>query len=139
MIFQFHQGDALISIMIRLLTGKYNHVSIRVGNYVYEAHIKKGVTKTLYSKWNSSSVVETIEVKSKNEKKVKLWLDKQVGKKYDVSGILSFLSIFSKPKIGKWYCSELSFVAYAKLKGVEGNIEGQKISPYLFYVILQLC
>lgn len=139
MIFQFHQSDAFISIIIRLLTGKYNHVSIRVGNYVYEAHIGTGVTKTKYKDWDNSSVVETIEVKSKNEKKVKLWLDKQVGKKYDVSGILSFLSIFAKPKIGKWYCSELGFVTYAKLKGVEGNIEGQKISPYLFYVILKLC
>ena len=138
MIFQFHSQDTIISILIRLITrGKFNHVSIRSGKYVYEAHIKKGVTKTLYSKWDNSTVVECIEIKSKREKEVVKFLNQQVGKKYDLSGVLSFLSIVTKPKLGKWFCSELGAVAYDKLRGKNVNFDNQKISPDFLYKIIK--
>lgn len=139
MIFQFHSKDTLISILIRFITqGKFNHVSIRIGKYVYEADMGKGVIKTLYSKWDNSSVVECITVKTKHEKKVVKFLNEQVGKKYDITGVLSFLLIFSKPKVGMWYCSELGFGAYLRSKNnyISGT-EGQKISPYFLYIILK--
>lgn len=139
MFFQFHGGNSIISRLIRLISnGNYNHVSIRCGKYVYEAHIKGGVKKTLYSKWDKSSVKETIFVKSSRVKSVEKWLNKQVGKKYDLLGILSFLFVITKPRKGYWYCSELAMVTYSKLKGHSGDVENQKVSPYLFYKILEL-
>lgn len=139
MIFQFHSQDTIISILIRLITrGKFNHVSIRSGKYVYEAHIKKGVIKTLYSKWDNSTVVECIEIKSKREKEVVKFLNQQVGKKYDLTGIIAFLSIFAKPRKGYFYCSELAMVAFAKLFGCNGEIQNQKVSPQLFHDIIEI-
>jgi len=139
MIFQFHKGDSILSRLIRLFSnGNYNHVSILTSKYVYEAHIKSGVTKTPIKKYDFSSVAEKIEVKSKRELSVIKWLDKQVGKKYDILGVLSFLSILTKPRKGYWFCSELAMVAYSRLKGYYGDIEDQKVSPQLFYDIIKI-
>jgi len=140
MTFQFHKNNSFISRLIRLLShGEFNHVSILAGEFVYEAHIDKGVVKTHQDKWNSSTVVDRIEYYSYNQPEVVEWLEKQVGKKYDITGIFSFISIFAKPRMGYWYCSELAMVAFSKMKGIQDeDIENQKVSPYLFYKILEL-
>jgi uncharacterized protein YycO len=121
-----------------LSNGKYSHVSILCENdYVYEATFK-GVIKTKKNKWNDKEVHAFFIVESEREEQVIKWLKKQVGKGYDFTGIFSFISLFAKPVKGKWYCSELGMVAYSKLKGHNGEIANQKISPYLLYKIIQL-
>ena len=137
--FQFHYKKSLISFLIRVFSnGRFNHTSILLGDTVYEAHIRTGVTKTRLSKWDNSTVVETIEVKltKTEERRVRTWLNKQVGKKYDIIGIISFLFILLPPRKGYWYCSELGVVSLAKAKGIKGEIENQKISPQMFHNIL---
>lgn len=137
-VFQFHRGRTLLGKLIRVFSsGSYDHVSIRNGKYVYEA-TPIGVVKVPYKEWNSDTVHMELEVKSKYEKQVIKWLNKQVGKGYDYSGLLSFISIITKPVKGKWYCSELGMVTYSKLMGQDGDIDNQKISPYLLYKIIQL-
>ncbi len=140
MVIQFHYSKTLLGFLIRLFSlGRFNHVSIRLGNYVYEATSKGGVIKTLYTKWNNSTVAESIEVPLNNEEyqRAYIWLNKQVGKGYDYIGVISFLFALLPPRKGYFYCSEYAICAYAKAKGLI-NPEMQKISPSLIWYILKL-
>ena len=135
--FQFHRGNHLLGKVIRFFSrGDFNHVSIRIGKYVYESHIDTGVTKTLYSKWESWSVVESFLVEVEDTKAIEKWLKKQVGKKYDIWGVLSFMWIWAKPAEGKWFCSELAMVTLAK--ALELDTYNQRQSPQDFYYSLFL-
>lgn len=135
--FQFHRNNHLFAKVIRLFSrGSFNHVSIRIGRYVYEAHIDNGVTKTLYSKWKGIGVVESVLVEVEDTKTVEKWLNKQVGKKYDIFGVLSFLWIWARPAKGKWFCSELAMVTLAK--ALEIDIYNQRQTPQDFYYSLFL-
>ena len=141
MIFQFHYSKTFLGFLIRLLSlGRFNHVSIRLGNYVYEAHINTGVRRTLYTKWNNETVVQIKEVLLEQDEyqRVYSWLNKQVGKKYDLLGIFSFLFFFLPPRKGYWYCSELAICSLAKAKNKTDQIQNQKVSPQLFFDILDL-
>jgi uncharacterized protein YycO len=141
MIFQFHYSKTLLGFLIRLLSfGHFNHVSIRLGNYVYEAHIHTGVRRTLYTKWNKKTVVQIKEVKLEQAEyeRVYVWLNKQVGKKYDILGIFSFIFFFLPPRKGYWFCSELAICSLAKAKGKSDALDNQKVSPQLFFDILDL-
>jgi len=137
-IFQAHNGDKPVSRLIRVFSPRYNHISIRVGNTVYEAHAIKGVTKTAYGSWkDKKSVVATMgfDVTASVQARVKEFLERQVGKKYDGHGIFSFLWQYSKPVKGKWYCSELAMATLYKMINVKSNSENynQKVSPAKFW------
>ena len=147
--FQFHRGDKFLSKLIRVIVSilsfgraRYNHVSIRVGQTVYEAMIfvkygdktLKGVIKVPYSKWKGKKTVKnkiTIQATRKDEKRVRDFLNAQVGKKYDITGFLNFVWIFLPPAKGKWFCSELAKVAGCKLAGIKSSEQGynQKVTP----------
>ena len=134
--FNFHRGNKPISRMIRLFSGgQYNHVSIKIGRTIYEAHIKNGVTKTSQGLWNDETVAVSAPFEFPYEKEAKKFLEKQVGKKYDILGIFAFLWVFAKPKKGKWYCSELAQVALYKALGIKSTDSNyqQKVSPQDFY------
>lgn len=131
---QFHRGNTLLSRAIRLFSPKFNHVSIKIGRKVWESHLGTGVTKTPVASWNKSTVCEVVEfrVPAKVENQIKYFLDKQVGKKYDIMGIFHFLWFFTKPKDDRWYCSELGKVVLYKIIGVDSNKDDyqQRVSPY---------
>lgn len=141
--FQAHRGNALLSRAIRLLSPRYNHISIRLGDLVYEAHIKTGVTCTPYKEWKGKKTVvakRSFELDDKQTMRVVLFLNKQVGKGYDVLGIFSFIWIYFKPRMGKFYCSELAQVALYKMLGIHSTAEdyNQKVSPYQFWRNLRM-
>jgi len=139
--FQFHRGEAKISKLIRFFSrGEYNHVSIRTHRYIYEAHIKQGVIKTPINKWDDSTVVITTKISVSNAGYTNMikFLNEQVGKKYDIMGILSFFFILLPPRKGYWYCSELASVALEKAKIKDGMLDNRKISPQMFFDILNL-
>lgn len=136
MIFYAHKGNSLLSRAIRLFSPKYNHISIRIGQTIYEAHIHTGVRKVRYSKWEGrKSIVAYREIKTKEEKRVRAFLEKQVGKKYDTLGIIGFIWGLIPPKKDKWYCSELAKVALYKALGIRSTAEdyNQRVSPYQFW------
>lgn len=139
--FNTHKGNALLSKLIRFFSrGKYNHTSIQLGNYIYEAHINSGVTKTHRVLWEDKTVVGSITLKIAPERgrEIKAFLEAQVGKKYDIRGIFSFFFTTAKPKMGYWYCSELGVVTLYKAIGLtsEEYDELQNVSPHLFWIIL---
>jgi len=141
MIFQFHYSKTLLGFLIRLFSfGRFNHVSIRLGNYVYEATARRGVIRTLYTKWDDRTMVfsKKIELTPDEYQRAFIWLNQQIGKKYDFIGILSFIFFFLPPRKGWWYCSEYAICALAKAKGKTKQIQNQKVSPQLFFDILDL-
>jgi len=140
--FNAHRGDAIISRLIRVLSPQYNHISIQLGHHIYEAHIDTGVRKVRRLKWDDTTVVDTISIFCEDEhyQETKDFLEKQVGKKYDILGIVGFIWVFTKPRIGRWYCSELAQVILYKANGISSSEEDytQKVSPFAFWRTLQL-
>jgi len=136
--FQSHKGDHLLGRLIRFFSnGMFNHSSIDLNGVIYESHIHTGVRKVLKEDWSDRTVVSctTFRIDVHTHRKLKYWLDRQVGKKYDLWGVLSFIWIFAKPSKGRWYCSELSMVTLAKLFSLP--LYDQRQSPTDFYYFLQ--
>lgn len=140
-VFNFHASDSFLSRAIRACSdGKYSHVSIFLDGYIYEAHIKQGVRK-YKSTWDGANdIIESIYIKITKEqkKRLKKFLEAQVGKKYDLLGVLSFIWFFLRPKKGQWFCSEYAMVAFMKILGIKSGNYDQKQSPYGFYLILKM-
>lgn len=136
--FNSHYKKGIISNLIRFFSkGDYNHTSIEIGGFIYEAHIHTGVRKVPLCLWDNSSVAcsQTLKISSYREKKVIEWLDKQVGKKYDIFGVLTFVwSIFDEKK-GRWFCSEYAYVALMKALGIDSKKVdyNQRVSPHDFH------
>lgn len=133
--YNFHKGIGLYARVIRLYS-KYSHVSIVAGGYVYEALVKGGVIKTPVKEWCNDDVVRSVNLDNLSESEVIKFLDEQVGKDYDIVGVLSFLWRFLPAKIGAWYCSELAMVSLVKGLGIKEF--DQKQTPEDFYYVMQL-
>lgn len=126
-------GEAPISDIIKTVSPNFSHTSIQIDKTVYESVFVGGVIKTPVKDWDSSTVVTThaISVDEVTFKEIKKFVQAQVGKKYDFWGLFSFVFVFMKPKIGKWYCSELGAAVLMKARKIlPGNPEYfQKMSP----------
>jgi hypothetical protein len=133
--FYFVKSHTLIGKLIRITSGgKYNHVSIWVRGYLYEASMKYGVTKVRCDRDYRSS--NWLHVWDLNEDKVVEFLDAQVGKRYDWLGVISFIWIFVQQGVEKWFCSELAMVAL--MKGLGKEEYNQRQSPIDFYYLLKI-
>ena len=135
-IFQSHSGNSAFSGAIKKLSaGDLSHSSTLFveDNCVIEAREGKGVIDTNVLAWDDSTVVKRYELTVSNKvyDSVYAWSRKQIGKKYDWTGVFAhLLPIFMKPKMGKWYCSELMVVILAKTLGVLGDdMANRKKSP----------
>jgi hypothetical protein len=133
--FYFTKSDTLIGKLIRFTSGgKYNHVSIGINGYIYQAKMDYGVTKSKCDRDYNS--VDWLHVWDLDEQKVSEFLDAQVGKKYDWLGVISFLWIFIRQGREKWFCSELATVAL--MKGLDKKEYNQRQSPIDFYYLLKI-
>lgn len=136
--FNAHKSNKLVSRLIQFFSkGKLNHISIELDGYIYEAHIHTGVRKVHVDEWDDSTVIasQTLKISSYRKKKVKEWLDEQVGKKYDIFGVLTFVWAIFDEREGKWFCSELAKVALMKALGIDSKKVDydQRISPSKFW------
>ena len=139
--YNFHRWDKLLSKLIRFFSGGfYNHTSIEINGIIYEAHIHTGVRKAYLDEWDDTTVKTYFEYDlwPKREKLVEDWLKRQVGKKYDTLGVLSFLWRFIPQRMGAWYCSELAMVSFMKLHKIDKGNYKQKKSPQDFYELLYI-
>lgn len=136
--FNLHRGDKLISRAIRLVSPRYNHVSILMGDTIYEAQLFQGVIKTHRSEWADSDTVArqyVLEVDGFTYAKILQFLEKQVGKDYDYLGIFAHIfPVLLAPRIGAWYCSELANVVMYKIAGLKMSYDTltNKVSPFVF-------
>jgi hypothetical protein len=138
--YNFHISDNPYAKAIRTYS-KYSHVSIEFMGNVYEAVIldkktrKGGVIKTPVELFNGSTVVKSVSLEVLYPDIVHKFLEAQVGKGYDIMGVLSFIWRFLPDRIGKWYCSEYATVSLAKARGIEEY--SQKQTPEQFYYLTQ--
>lgn len=104
----FCRSNTLGGWLIRLFTfSNWNHVAIEVGGNVYEALATKGVIKTPAHRYGTWDEMKTVEVDVPNRTKAIVFLDQQVGKKYDWLALIAlpFRTTWQSPH--KWFCSEL--------------------------------
>jgi len=136
-----HISGTNIGKVIRFFSyGKYNHTSIEINNYVYEANFKYGVIRTKTDIWNSDTVAKshTVILTKRGNNRVLSFLEIQLGKKYDWIGVFSFVFQFLKPRAGYWFCSELGMAAFLKAIDKELDDKSQKISPTSLHDILEI-
>ena len=136
--FNSHRGDHLLGKTIRFFSrGQFNHTSINLNGVIYEAHINTGVRRINADDWTDKTIKSstTFNIDVHTHRSLKYWLDKQVGKKYDLWGVLSFIWRFAKPNKRKWFCSELAVVVLAKLFYIQTY--NQRQSPSDFYYLVQ--
>lgn len=133
-----HKSRTLLGKLIRFFSrGKFSHTSINLNGVIYEAHIGTGVRTIQEKDWDGKYILSstTFKIDVHTHRELKYWLDRQVGKKYDLWGVLSFIWRFAQPQKGKWFCSELAMVTLAKQFHLyEYN---QRQSPTDFYYYLQ--
>jgi hypothetical protein len=136
--FNSHRSNTILGKTIRFFSrGKFNHTSINLNGIIYEAHIWCGVRMTQQDIWDNSTVKTstTFDIDVHTHRKLHYWLNRQVGKDYDLWGVLSFIWRFAKPTKGKWFCSELAVVVLAKLFALPTY--NQRQSPTDFYYFVQ--
>ena len=140
--FQIHNGDSFISKQIkRFSLGEVSHASVDFEGVTYESIEGEGTRKLRTIAYSYSPIVERYEIKVSDRQYDQLlaWMESQLGKKYDYTGVFAHVfPIFLKPKMGKWYCSELTFVLRQKIARVLGDDSANnKVSPQLFRDILR--
>jgi len=134
----YHHWHSFISRLIQFVSGDfYNHVSVEVNDYVYEAHINTGVIKTRIDEWDDSTVHKTqiFECTPKRMATTVRWMDKQIGKGYDLLWVLSFVWIFLKQKKGKFFCSEFWYICLMKWIGMLSSQYSPRKKPQDVYEV----
>jgi hypothetical protein len=130
------KGTALVSKLIRWQSrSEYSHAAIGDGTHVWEA-VGSGVRKlhvedlpTHYSRVHCDKF--TVPMTPVQEEGVVHFLNKQIGKPYDMTMVIRFLTRNQahRESRGKWFCSELVAAALGKAQPVLHRIEPWAVSP----------
>jgi len=124
------RGSGILGWLIRKQTRKeFAHAEIEIDGILYAADAGKGVTQT-FATGEEDSV--RIPVYLPRPRKARLFVRKQLDKKYDYSSVLRFVSRrqATRKSSGKWFCSELVF-AVCMVGGLRlfNNCEPWEVSP----------
>lgn len=118
--FALYKGTSIISRAIEWQTrGKYSHAAMILNDgSVVEAKEFIGVRRTLGLKSPKGVRVEVFEVQTSplEDLIIKNFLLAQIGKRYDYSMVLRFITRqgYDPESKKKWFCSELVFAAFRK-------------------------
>lgn len=127
----FARSNTIGSWLIRLLTfSKWSHVAAIMPNgLVIEATWPEGVRRISMEALLSS--YPHTEVREINISPVGIdWLERQVGKRYDVTALFTFLNPWRKwRQDDKWFCSELIAQACGVFQ------EASRVSPQMLYLV----
>lgn len=132
------KGRGIISRLIRWQTrSKYSHAAILVdeeSSTIIESWQGAGVRSKKITDWRDIEVFNVDLQGEHKEAAVLMFLIDQVGKHYDYSGVIRFVSRRKPPRADnqKWFCSELVFAAfqYAGVNLLE-RIDAAAVSPGL--------
>jgi len=155
MIIYLFKGTNLISKLIQFQSrSEYSHAAIEIDGNLYEA-VGKGVVKMPvgvalmhYAKTPYDKFECIWPIVNNNKKQIKDFLEEQIGKKYDFTMLIRFLTRQQEHRKSKqkWFCSELVFAAINKAVPILKNIEPWMVSPamisyspYLRKVIDKTC
>lgn len=113
--FILYRGRGPLRTLIRWQTrGPYSHASLLVdGITIYESD-PGGVVRRPVLQRDLDQDIFVTDVPDQPNPHIVEWLDQQVGKGYDYTMVLRFISrrSASRATLGKWFCSELVFAAY---------------------------
>lgn len=106
----FARNNSIASILIRLVTwSRWHHCGALTddGQHIIEATLFNGVVKTpirdFLKRYKKTSLVEI----NCNDKFAQEFLNKQVGKCYDIKSVLAILFRVKQKPDNHWYCFEL--------------------------------
>ena len=106
---------------------RFGHIGFSLGADYYEADIKTGVTR-----FNNVPPRATPIYRGRTSQTVVDWVEQQVGKPYDIRGVLGFLThkCHDSDYHLRWFCSELA-TAVLRRSGVHilPGIPAFRISP----------
>jgi hypothetical protein len=112
--FHFYEGKSLISKLIKWRTySKFSHIAIELNKRVYESWTGNGANGVVISNspltyHTKGTKITTIEIEMKNILIWEMFLELQIGKKYDYLGILGFVLDKDLHNSLEWFCSELA-------------------------------
>lgn len=130
-VFPFYDIRNISAGLIRLCTNShYNHVSLDIEGYlIYQARAFYGVDKY---KFHHEKPKESITIEVKNNDLLNdsvNFLESAIGKKYDYSCILGFVSAKHLQNKNKWFCSELANEVFNILTGYVDSNKRTLVSP----------
>lgn len=114
-------------------SGPFSHVSTVARGVEYESVIGKGVLKHYPQSFEGISI--TVLVDSRKLDKALEWLEGQVGKKYDVDGILRFIFPFIKHVDNHYFCSELQS-EFAQRLDIIPYVDTYRITPFASFLLM---
>jgi uncharacterized protein YycO len=96
-------------------SSEFSHVSTIINDMEIEAVIGKGVIEHIPTKnFRGETFTFEIEDNKKNRRAIR-WLRYQVGKEYDLTGVLRFAIPFMRDSAKSYYCSEIQSRFAAKV------------------------
>ena len=112
----FCRSRTLSGYFIQAATfSRWNHVAIEVSGLVYDSTFKNGVAWRTPSEFmRSYDEIKTVEIEVPNELGVLLFLESQLGKKYDWRPLVALPFRANWNDKGRWFCSELATEALRK-------------------------
>lgn len=135
----FYRWTRFFSRLIQWRTfSQFSHVSIQIGDKIYEAKEWEWVIATVAKKDPPKSLVDTLEynLPTKTAEQAERWLKTQIWKKYDYLGILMFIWRPRGYEIdNKWFCSELGAMFLYRVWIIEKP--KMLLSPWALYLLLK--
>lgn len=109
------RGQGFISKLIRWQTnGVYSHAAIQLpsGRIIEAWHNPAKVRlRGPLQNWRNVEAFDVEGMTAEQWQDAVVWLQLQIGKKYDFGGVARFVTRWRKPKDDKWFCSELVYQA----------------------------
>lgn len=139
MVIHFATTKGLSTLLIRALTmSKWSHVALQMNNQVYEVTFERGVSKTTIFEFRKRyPESDVVSVPIADTRGIRKWLDTQLGKGYDYSGLIGFFDQkrdWENPN--KWFCSELIAEVLIREGVIHPKVRSNRITPNDLYMIL---
>lgn len=132
----FMRSNMIGSKFIRFMTwSDFSHVGmIMPDGMVIEARYPEGVVmRPMSEALKHASEHEIISIPVKNVRATLDFMRCQLGKKYDTSGLFSFVTKRDWQSPDKWFCSELVASALAAGGTQVGRVEASRVTPQDIY------
>ena len=133
----FGRRPAVGSWLIRFFTwSDWSHCGIALQNgMVLHTTWPKGVHLTPIEEWVATYPAhEVIDVPLEYELSAEVWSRNQLGKPYDLSGLIAFSTHRNWQEDDKWFCSELVGAALVK-GGLNFKVPSSRLTPGGLYLV----
>lgn len=133
----FGRRPAVGSWVIRFATwSDWSHCGvISASGDVIHSTWPSGVHRTPLHEWlRKYPANEVLDVPLKDEKAAMSWLELQIGKPYDLSGLIAFGTHRDWQEEDKWFCSELVGAAFVA-GGLVFRVPSARLTPGGLYLV----